>query len=52
MYSCIWLKIEDHATLNLIASWFVLIDDRLQNQTDSQHKYGLFTQSIDYKYIY
>ena len=31
---------DDDAFVELIASWFVLIDDRLQNQTDSKH-YGL-----------
>ena len=28
---------DDDAFVGPIASWFVLIDDRLQNQTDSKH---------------
>ena len=28
---------NDDAFLGPIASWFVLIDDRLQNKTDSKH---------------
>ena len=28
---------NDDAFVGPIASWFVLIDDRLQNQTDSKH---------------
>ena len=29
-----------------IASWFVLIDDRLPDQTDYKHRYRLLTQGI------
>ena len=36
---------DDDAFVGPIASWFVLIDDRLQNQTDSKHKYGLHKAS-------
>ena len=39
---------DDDAFVELIASWFVLIDDRLQNQTDSKH-YGLPKVSSLYK---
>ena len=28
---------DDDAFVGPIASWFILIDDRLQNQTDSKH---------------
>ena len=28
---------DDDAFVRPIASWFILIDDRLQNQTDSKH---------------
>ena len=30
-------KNDDDAFVRPIASWFILIDDRLQNQTDSKH---------------
>ena len=39
---------DDDAFVGSIASWFVLIDDRLQNQTDSKH-YGLHKASSIYK---
>ena len=39
---------DDDACVGPIASWFVLMDDRLQNQTDSNH-YGLYKESSIYK---
>ena len=39
---------DDDAFVGPIASWFVLIDDRLQNQTDSKH-HGLHKASSIYK---
>ena len=40
---------NDVAFVGPIASWFVLIDDLLQNQTDSKHKYCLHKASSIYK---
>ena len=37
---------DDDAFLGPPCSWFVLIDDRLKNQTASKHRYGLPTQDI------
>ena len=37
---------NDDAFFGPIASWFVLIDDRFQNETDSKHRNSLFTQII------
>ena len=37
---------NDDAFFGPIASWFVLIDDRFQNETDSKHRNSLFTQCI------
>ena len=39
---------DDDAFVEPIASWFVLIDDRLQNQTDSKH-YGIHKASSIYQ---
>ena len=39
---------DDDAFVGPIASWLVLIDDWLQNQTDSKH-YGLHKASSIYK---
>ena len=37
---------NDDAFFLPIASWFVLIDDRFQNETDYKHRNSLFTQGI------
>ena len=37
---------NDDAFFGPIASWFVLIDDRFQNETDSKHRNSLFAQCI------
>ena len=40
---------DDDAFVRPIASWFILIDDRLQNQTDSKHLYCLHKASPIYR---
>ena len=39
---------DDDAFVRPIASWFILIDDRLQNQTDSKQYYCLHKTSPIY----
>ena len=40
---------DDDTFVGPIASWFILIDDWLQNQTESKHWYGLHKASSIYK---
>ena len=40
---------DDDAFFGPIASWFVPIDDRLQNQTDSKNQYGIHKASSMYR---